>query len=95
LLAGGGPSAVAGNPSYAFSAASSAAVLLADAVKGWVVACNEAATSCQVFGDTDTLSSDFSDLFYAPAETPTTTSTSTTSTSTTSTSSTSTTLTGG
>ena len=80
LLAGGGPSAVAGNPSYAFSGASSAAVLLADAVNGWVVACNEAATSCQVFGDTDTLSSDFSDLFYGPTETPTTTSTSSTTT---------------
>ncbi len=80
LLAGGGPSAVAGNPSYAFSAASSAAVLLADAVNGWVVACNEAATSCQVFGDTATLISDFNDLFYAPPETPTTTSTSSTTT---------------
>jgi len=80
LLAGGGPSAVAGNPSYAFSAASSASVLLADAVNGWVVACNDAATSCQVFGDTDTLGSDFSDLFFAPTETPTTTSTSSTTT---------------
>lgn len=85
LLAAGGPTSVATNPSYAQAAASQALVLVADSINGHVVACDASGASCAVFGETASQNSNYLDLFFAPPQTPTTTTVSSTTTSTTTT----------
>lgn len=80
LLAAGGPTAVAVNPSAEFEPDS--AVLIADRTNEYVIACTSDGATCEVFGDTAGLDSGYVDVFFAPPETPipdtTTTSTTTT-----------------
>ncbi len=78
LLADGSPSAIAVNPSLDYEP--DAALLVADPVGGRVVVCDIDGEGCGVFGDTDSVDSDFSDVFFAPSVAPTTTTTSTTTT---------------
>ena len=79
MLAPGSPSAIAVNPS---SDHTDADVMIADPVGERVITCNSNGNECEVFGETgDNYGSNYSDVFFAPSETPTTTTTtSTTST---------------
>jgi hypothetical protein len=78
LLAPGGPTAIDVNPSAGFVPAS--AVVVADRSSAYVVACTVDGAACEVFGATENLASDYLDVFFAPAETPTPDTTTTTST---------------
>jgi hypothetical protein len=81
LLAPGGPTAIQINPSAAYVPAS--AVLIADRVSGYVVACTIDGASCDVFGETEGQDSEYLDLLFAPVVTPTPDTTTTTSSTTT------------
>ena len=81
LLAPGGPTAIQINPSAAYVPAS--AVLIADRVSSYVVACTIDGATCDVFGDTEGQDSEYLDLLFAPVVTPTPDTTTTTSTTTT------------
>jgi hypothetical protein len=80
LLSPGGPTAIELNPSAAYVPES--AVLIADRVSSYVVACTIDGSACDVFGDTEEQDSEYLDLLFAPVTTPTpdTTTTSTTTT---------------
>jgi len=80
VLQVGGPTAITVNPS---DDAPSAKVLVADSVLGAVVGCSSDGAACAVFGDTDSVSSSFSDILFAPPSVPTTTTTTVSTTSTT------------
>ncbi|RMF25778.1 MAG: hypothetical protein D6760_00150 [Deltaproteobacteria bacterium] len=80
VLQAGGPTAIEVNPS---DAAPSAKVLIADSVLGAVVGCSGDGATCGVFGETDSISSSFSDVLFAPPAVPTTTTTTVSTTSTT------------
>ena len=80
VLQAGGPTAISVNPS---DDGPSAKVLIADSVLSAVVGCSSDGASCAVFGDTDSISSSFSDILFAPPSVPTTTTTTVSTTSTT------------
>jgi len=79
-LAVNGPTAIAVNPAASF--VPSSAVLVADKVNEYVVACAADGTGCSAFGETSGNGSQYLDIFFTPPTTPTpdTTTTSTTST---------------
>jgi hypothetical protein len=81
LLAPGGPTAIEVNPSAAY--VTDSAVLVADRVSSYVVACTIDGSACDVFGDTEGQDSEYLDLLFAPVVTPTPDTTTTTSTTTT------------
>ncbi len=77
VLVGGGPTAIALNPAGDQTVAQ---VVVADAVAEQVVGCMTDGSGCTILSDTVGLSSSYADIFFAPAELPTTTTTTTTST---------------
>jgi DNA-binding beta-propeller fold protein YncE len=83
LLAPGGPTAVEINPSAAYVPES--AVLIADRVSSYVVACTIDGAACDVFGDTEGQDSEYLDVLFAPVTTPTPDTTTTTISTTTTT----------
>jgi hypothetical protein len=83
LLAPGGPTAIEINPSAAYVPES--AVLIADRVSAYVVACTIDGSACDVFGDTEGQDSEYLDVLFAPVTTPTPDTTTTTISTTTTT----------
>lgn len=81
LLAPGGPTAVEINPSAAYAPQS--AVLIADRVSAYIVACTIDGSTCDVFGESEGQDSEYLDLLFAPVVTPTPDTTTTSSTTTT------------
>ncbi len=79
LLAPGSPSGIAVSPSARYTDND---VMIADPVGKRVIACDSEGSDCSTFGETDDEDSDFSDVFFAPFETPTTTTTTSTTTTT-------------
>lgn len=69
LLSPGGPTAIEINPSAGYVPES--AVLIADRVSGYVVACTIDGSACDVFGETEGQDSEYLDLLFAPVVTPT------------------------
>ncbi len=82
LLSTGSPSAIAVNPSSAYTEAD---VLVADPVNERVIACRANGSACETFGDTDDgeVDSDYLDVFFSPGVVPTTTTSTSTTTTTT------------
>lgn len=83
LLSPGGPTAIELNPSAAYVPES--AVLIADRVSAYVVACTIDGSACDVFGDTEGQDSEYLDVLFAPVTTPTPDTTTTTISTTTTT----------
>jgi hypothetical protein len=83
LLSPGGPTAIEINPSAAYVPES--AVLIADRVSAYVVACTIDGSACDVFGDTEGQDSEYLDVLFAPVTTPTPDTTTTTISTTTTT----------
>jgi len=75
----GPPSAIAANPSFAFTDND---VLIADPAGDRVIACNSDGESCETFGETDEINSEYRDIFFAPPQLPSTTTTLSTTTTT-------------
>jgi DNA-binding beta-propeller fold protein YncE len=80
MLAAGSPSAIAVNPSKDQTGND---VLVADPVGQRVISCDSDGSGCDTFGATDTIDSQFKDIFFAPATTATTTTSTSTTTTTT------------
>ena len=73
MLVAGGPTSITENPSGDINV--SAQVLIGDRFNQYVLGCDDTGNGCEPFGDTTGLDSEYYDVFFAPPEIATTTTT--------------------